>query len=109
MWLVLVGSELGFRVPCWARELFGRSGAIKARFTRAVRRVGFHPALRSKSEVRKGKARAWQRRFWEHHIRGEADDVARVRYCWSNPVKHGFVERPEDWAFSPVHRDGRTP
>jgi len=112
-----------------------RMGAIKARFTRAVkRRVGFHPTnavdviegggdvaemvgwnpqvvgwnptLRSPSKIRKGDGGIWQRRYWEHHIRNEADFAAHVRYCWINPVKHGFVERPQDWPYSSYHRDG---
>jgi putative transposase len=47
----------------------------------------------------------WQKRFYEHHIRDEADFNAHVRYCWINPVKHGLVERPEDWPYSSYHRD----
>ncbi|MGK7752200.1 MULTISPECIES: REP-associated tyrosine transposase [unclassified Roseovarius] len=100
-----------------------RWGAIKARFTRSLRdgcRVGFHPTLaqeaghavgwnptlrRSASKRRKGDAGIWQRRFWEHHVRGEADYAALMRYCWMNPVKHGFVAEPEEWAYSSVHRD----
>ena len=100
-----------------------RWGAIKARFTRAVRdsgRVGFqptilpdgrrsvvgwNPTLRSMSKLRKGDAGIWQRRFWEHHIRNDADYRAHVEYCWFNPVKHGFVDAPADWPFSSYHRD----
>lgn len=103
-----------------------RWGAIKARFTRAVRdsgKVGFHPTfapdgsrsvvgwnptLRSASKLRKGDAGVWQRRFWEHHLRDAADFEAHVRYCWVNPVKHGLVEVPEAWPFSSVHRDARA-
>ena len=102
-----------------------RWGAIKARFTRSLRdgcRVGFHPTKakkmghavgwnptlrRSESKMRKGDAGIWQRRFWEHHIRDEADYWAHVRYCWMNPVKHGFVSQPEAWRYSSVHRDTR--
>jgi putative transposase len=115
----------------------GRMGAIKARFTRALtgsaRRVGFHPTLahqverprvesaeggvephptvngrwRSRSKVMKQDGRVWQRRFWERHIRCEEEFAAAVRYCWINPVKHGLVERVEDWPYSSWHRDGR--
>jgi REP element-mobilizing transposase RayT len=42
------------------------------------------------------------------HIRDEADYQAHVRYCWINPVKHGLVERPEDWPYSSYHRHGGT-
>lgn len=62
---------------------------------------------RSPSKVAKSEKGIWQRRFWEHHIRDEADFAAHVRYCWINPVKHGFVERPSDWPHSSIHRDIR--
>lgn len=77
-------------------------------------RVGFQPtdiagmrAKRSASKLAKQDAGIWQRRFWEHHIRDDADYAAHVRYCWSNPVKHGLVERAVDWPFSSIHRDIR--
>ena len=73
---------------------------IKARFSRGLP-VG---ALR-KSHVQRHERGIWQRRFWEHHIRDEVDMAARLRYCWWNPVKHGFVTRPEDWPYSSYHRD----
>ena len=92
-----------------------RWGAIKARFSRAMRRAGFtppapvgwenggvNPALR-----RKGEVGLWQPRFWEHMIRDEADYRNHVRYCWGNPVKHGYVERAADWPYSSIHRDIR--
>ena len=39
------------------------------------------------------------------HIPDEADFSAHVRYCWINPVKHGFVGRAVDWPYSSIHRD----
>ncbi len=38
------------------------------------------------------------------HIRDEGDHAAHVRYCHMNPLKHGYVERPEEWPYSSVHR-----
>lgn len=60
---------------------------------------------RSPSKVAKSEKGIWQRRFWEHHIRDEADYVNHIRYCWINPVKHGFVERAVDWPYSSIHHD----
>jgi putative transposase len=75
---------------------------IKSRFSRELAKG----PLRRSHEARQERG-IWQRRFWEHHIRDERDYAAHVRYCWFNPVKHGFVERPEDWPYSSVHRDIR--
>jgi putative transposase len=44
--------------------------------------------------------RLWQRRYWDHVIRDEADLVAHFDYIHYNPVKHGLVTRPEDWPHS---------
>ena len=92
-----------------------RWGAIKARFSVAARRAGFtpppptgrgnggvNPALR-----RKGEVGLWQPRFWEHHIRNDADLSEHLRYCWWNPVKHGLAAHPEGWPWSSVHRERR--
>jgi putative transposase len=35
----------------------------------------------------KGEYNVWQRRFWEHTVRDEADLLARVDYIHYNPVK----------------------
>lgn len=75
---------------------------IKGRFSH---RLDAQP--RSQSKIRKAEKGIWQRRFWEHHIRDEADYQAHVGYCLANPVKHGFVTRPVDWPYSSIHRDVR--
>ncbi len=80
---------------------------IKARFSNAMNgRVGniAHPTA---SKLGKRECGTWQRRFWEHTIRDEADLRAHLAYCWGNPVKHGLVARAMDWPFSSIHRDIR--
>ena len=46
----------------------------------------------------------WQKRFWEHRFRDEADYAAHCDYIHLNPVKHGWVSRPADWPWSTFHR-----
>lgn len=46
----------------------------------------------------------WQRRFWEHRIRDEADYRRHMDYLHWNPVRHGLVERVGDWRWSSYHR-----
>lgn len=77
-----------------------RWAAIKAGFSRGL------PAGRQReSHLARREKGIWQRRFWEHHLRGEADRDAAVRYCWGNPVRHGYVTNPVDWPYSSFHRD----
>ena len=98
-------------LPAGDADYATRWGAIKSRFTREIKargRMGLNPILRSGSKMRKGDAGVWQRRFWEHCIRDTADYERHVRYCWSNPVKHRYVERAADWPFSSIHRDIRS-
>ena len=77
-----------------------RWSVIKARFSRSA-----GTGHRRKSHVKRRERGLWQRRFWEHHIRSDEDYSTAVRYCHINPVKHGLVERPEDWPFSSIHRE----
>lgn len=91
-----------WRMPEGDADYSTRWRLIKSRFSRGLP-IG---ALRA-SHVARQERGIWQRRFWEHHIRDEGDLAAHVRYCWFNPVKHGFVERPEEWPYSSVHRDMR--
>lgn len=59
----------------------------------------------SDSKLRRGEAGIWQRRFWEHMIRGEEDLRRHLVYIWCNPVKHGLVKRSVDWPYSSMHRE----
>lgn len=52
----------------------------------------------------KGEQAIWQRRFWEHRIQDEVDFMRHVDYIHYNPVSHGLVEAPKDWAYSSFHR-----
>jgi putative transposase len=80
---------------------------IKARFSRSI----------SKTDLRVVRTldagfNVWQRRFWEHTIRGDRDLENHVNYIHFNPVKHGHVLRAVDWPHSSFHRyvhDGLLP
>ncbi len=59
---------------------------------------------RSASKFVKREKGIWQRRYWEHCIRDEADLAAHVEYIHNNPVKHALVQDPEDWPYSSIRR-----
>ena len=74
---------------------------IKIRFARAIAANEHIDPIRAA----RGERGIWQRRFWEHLIRDEHDYHNHIEYCWFNPVKHGLVERVEDWPYSSFHRE----
>lgn len=41
----------------------------------------------------------WARDFHDHWIRDKRDFWAHLNYIRMNPVKAGYVERPEDWPY----------
>ncbi|MFD1344308.1 REP-associated tyrosine transposase [Litorisediminicola beolgyonensis] len=84
-----------------------RWGAIKARFSRDLRRAGRAPDWAFAEPGPKGEVGIWQRRFSDHVIRGSGDYDDHLRRCLGSPVRMGLVARPEDWAFSSIHRDMR--
>ena len=74
---------------------------IKSAFTRAIEKDGI--GAQGKSRIAKGEQAVWQRRYWEHTIRGERDLSAHVEYIHFNPVKHGLCAAPRDWPHSSFH------
>jgi putative transposase len=46
----------------------------------------------------------WQRRFWEHTIRDNADLSRHIDYIHYNPVKHSLATTPTGWPYSSLHR-----
>jgi putative transposase len=78
----------------------GRWHALKTIFATAMP----HGEPRSEARVRNGERGIWQRRFWEHTIRGDRDYAAHMDYVHFNPVKHGLVAHAGDWPYSSFHR-----
>jgi putative transposase len=77
---------------------------IKRLFTQGyLNRIG-PGERRNESRLKRGEAAIWQRRFWEHTIRDEADLRRHRDYIHFNPVKHGLVRRVCDWRWSSFHR-----
>lgn len=81
-----------------------RWSLVKGLFTRQYRRHAGRSEPISVSHKHKGEACIWQRRFWEHRIRDEHDLQKHVDYIHYNPVKHGLVQRLEDWPWSTYHQ-----
>ncbi|MDX1811665.1 MAG: transposase [Gammaproteobacteria bacterium] len=58
----------------------------------------------SESRLKRGERGIWQRRYWDRMIRDQADFNAHMDYIHINPVKHGLVNRVQDWPYSTFHK-----
>jgi putative transposase len=86
-------------LPKGDNDFATRIRLIKSNFSKAI------PKTERISEVRKarGERGIWQRRYWEHLFRDEADYQAHMDYVHINPVKHGLVKQVKDWPHSTFH------
>jgi len=86
-------------LPSGDSDFSKRWRLIKSGFSRAL------PKTERRSDVRKtaGERGIWQRHYWEHFIRNDADFQRHVDYVHVNPLKHGYVKRVEDWPYSTFH------
>ena len=90
-----------WRLPDEDGDYATRWRLIKSYFTRRWPGAIDYPATPSRQS--KGERTVWQRRYWEHLIRDEADWRRHVDYIHDNPVKHGLVDAPRAWQYSSFH------
>lgn len=93
-----------WQLPTGDDDYSKRWKLIKAHFSRQL----LSPPPDNKSQRKRGERGLWQRRFWEHAIRGERDLKHHINYIHWNPVKHGLVSRASLWPYSSIHRHIRA-
>ena len=91
-------------LPPGDQDYSKRWGWVKKEFTIRYLASGGQERQRSESRIQNRRRGIWQRRFWEHLIRDEADFDAHFDYVHWNPVKHGYVPCPQEWPHSSFHR-----
>ena len=79
-------------LPPGDNEYSKRWMLIKSNFTRTC--LDPFESRPRESRVAKREQYVWQRRFWEHQIRDDADFKQHVEYIHYNPVKHGLTSSP---------------
>jgi putative transposase len=100
-WVVLPDhTHCVWTLPPGDMDFSSRWKDIKTAFSKSLPKDEYLSAIRSK----RGERGIWQRRFWEHTIRDEADYIAHVDYVHVNPFKHGLVKQPNAWPYSSFHR-----
>jgi putative transposase len=87
-------------LPAGDADFSLRWSLIKSAFSRGLS----HEVLRTPSKIAKREKGLWQRRYWEHVIRDDADLARHVDYIHYNPVKHEYVSQVRDWPHSSFHR-----
>ena len=93
-----------WQLPAGDHDYSARWAFIKRTFSQSYLALDGTQLRQSDSRQKRRELGIWQRRLWEHLIR-DADDCANhVHYIHYNPVKHGWVERVEDWPYSTYHR-----
>jgi REP-associated tyrosine transposase len=81
-----------------------RIGLIKRSFSQCCKERGLQYPNRNESKISKRESGFWQRRFWEHTIRGEEDFKNHLDYIHYNPVKHGLVRCSHAWPHSTLNK-----
>ncbi len=90
-------------LPPGDSDYSGRWRWLKGEFTRQWLTIGGKEQPHD-TPTRQRRRGVWQRRFWEHTIRDEADLERHANYIHYNPVKHGLVASPHEWPWSSFHR-----
>ena len=93
-----------WRLPEGDTDYSTRVRRVKKLFTRTWLAAGGRERPVTASQRRLRRRGIWQARFWEHTIRDAADFKMHLDYVHMNPVRHGLVARPGDWAFSSFRR-----
>ncbi len=97
-----------FTLPAGDDDFATRWRLIKFHFSHALPTT----ERRNIARTNKGERGIWQRRYWEHCIRNDADFRHHVDYVHINAVKHGVVDTVAAWPHSSFHhyvRQGRYP
>jgi len=77
---------------------------IKEEFTESWLAGGGLELPQSASRKKHRQRGVWQKRYWEHTVRDEADLQRCADYIHWNPRKHGLVTNLADWPWSSFHR-----
>lgn len=76
---------------------------IKTTFSRHMPAPDYIPP----SHLKRGEKGIWQRRFWEHLIRDQADFDLHMHLIRSAPIHAGLAKKPSDWPYASLHHQGR--
>jgi putative transposase len=74
--------------------------SVKRYFSKKCHPKFYEHLIQSQSRIDQKYKPVWQKRFYEHTIRNEKEYKRRLDYIHYNPVKHGYVDVVDQWAYS---------
>jgi putative transposase len=74
--------------------------SIKAYFSMHCDEKYYAHLEQTHSRHKKRYKAVWQKKYYEQTIKNEKDFNVHLKYIYNNPVKHGLVEKSEDWVYS---------
>jgi putative transposase len=100
--LVLLPDHLHciWTLPDGDSDYSTRWSRIKRNVSRECHQAFHNSLLLTPSARKRREVSIWQRRFWEHRIRDEADFERHADYIHYNPVRHGYAARASEWPYS---------
>jgi putative transposase len=100
--LVLLPDHLHciWTLPDGESDYSTRWSRIKRDVSRECHQAFHDSRLLTPSARKRREVTIWQRRFWEHRIRNDADLERHVDYIHYNPVRHGYAAHASDWPYS---------
>ena len=93
-----------WRLPAGEGDCAARWRIIKSTFSRHCPKPDekdLTPAM-----IRRREKGIWQRSFWQHDIRDQADYDLHEHLIIHAPVSEKLVQNPRDWALSSLHTRG---
>ncbi|HLL77648.1 MAG TPA: transposase [Pyrinomonadaceae bacterium] len=100
--LLELRSQLGFKLYCYClmpdhfHALIGVGGS-----GRSLGEIcGAFKSLTTRDYWQWRDGRLWQRQFYDHIIRNEADFLETLEYIAMNPVRKGLVRTPDEWPYT---------
>ena len=62
--------------------------------------VGFWKAATARAWPNRSERPIWQKNFWDRQLRRGESYSVKWDYVVNNPVRHGYVDRAEDWPYA---------
>jgi len=105
-WVVLPDhAHAIWTLPPGDHDCATRWRAVKIAFSKALHKACLPLDGLAKSRLGgSGDGGIWERHYRDYRVGDDAEYGALIDYVHSDPMRHGFCQRPSDWQWSSLHR-----